>query len=253
MNPMKLFKRGLKPHSIWHRRLFMSRYMDVRTALNTLPVAPPSLDLGKGVEYDMQDNDVVGDCGPAAYVHASQTWKARNGNMTLPELDEALHLYMLSTGYDPTQIDAHGNNPTDQGVDPFTFCDWLKTHGYIAAWAEVDHSQLVPQCINTFGGLLTAVHLPDNADQQFTEIHAWQYVGMHPDPNDGHFIYEAGYDANGDGHVVTWGAEIPADAAWLKHCVILRIAVFSDDQLNEEGLNVLGLNGAQLLADNAAL
>lgn len=116
---------------------------DDRDHVAELPtVIPSSIDNGAGLTFGMLLNDRIGDCYPAALLHALQVL---SGGKYTPTDADALNVYKLVTGYDPTRTDANGYNPTDRGTVGRQLLAWAKAHGLIGDYAAVP--ALDPQSI----------------------------------------------------------------------------------------------------------
>ena len=90
------------------------------TYLAAKPALPPppkevinSLALSQDI--GMQGNDEIGLCTFADIAHGIVITTAMNKGIFVPQTADTIKLYE-HTGYDPSQTDAQGNNPTDQGA-----------------------------------------------------------------------------------------------------------------------------------------
>src|SRR5271154_6064970 len=87
--------------------------------------------------------------------------------------EQALNLYSRITGYDPSQTQPDGSNPTDQGTswtDALTY--WLKNGIYgfnILGWAKFDWTDQIRmnQAIDIFGSSLTGLAVTKSMRNQF--------------------------------------------------------------------------------------
>jgi hypothetical protein len=190
-----------------------------------------------------------GDCFWAAYVHAIDGARADLG--LPPSGLSATSLYSQGTGYDPTQIDANGNNPTDQGTDPVQGLNWLRENGYIDAWAEMDHPALLLSSFLLGKGLIAGVGCPDNIEDQFEAGGPFAFDSKFPSPREAdHAVYLPGYNPR---ELVTWGGMRQCTPAWNAACIKQYFCIIAKGQLDARGLDEFGLNGAQLIADNEFL
>lgn len=250
-----------KPHL---RTLKLSKY------LNKLPLSPASIDWGSKVaDWLMLGNGPdptvtypnfqgAGDCTCAAAGHAIIEWLTQNDLPITITATDVLAAYSAITGYDPTQTDAQGNNPTDNGAamtDVLAYWQKVGIGGHkIAAWLQVDHNNLAEVChaIYSFGGAYTGVNLPDDAMDEFNQpLPAWADVSEPADPDEGHAIWTPGYDPM-DQDEVTWGQEIPASLPWAAKYVDEQYVVLGLDWLAPNGMSPSNLNMGQLQADIAA-
>ena len=178
---------------------------------------PPSVDWHSNVpasSWGMGGNDEIGDCTCAEVDHTIKALQVAAGN---PEVHsatgEVVSAYSAITGYDPSQTDAHGNNPTDQGAVMQDVRDYWRRTGFtlggkvdkILLFAQVDHIdlQLVRWCVAQFGAIGLGINFPDTAMEQFNSGQPWDVV-KGASIEGGHAISLVGYDA-AYAYVVTWG------------------------------------------------
>src|ERR1017187_3098404 len=199
-------KRGLRESH--EPRLLRSRFMD------PFPSAPASWDGTHGfTQWGMDGNDQWGCCGAAGTDHGNM---AKAGNLALLNtLGRPKYAGTLPT-YWAYGIAMGEPGPTpDQGVDNATWLGWLWKQGIIDGYVEIPLSEL-RQAAPGAGGLLVGCLLGDDAEADFEKSIPWDDGPSDPpDPNDGHDICLAGFDANGRGRFVTWGALQWATAAWM--------------------------------------
>src|SRR5580700_2315061 len=108
-------KLGKLPPKFNRRTLLLQNYLPT----GVLPSAPAKLWREYKVPpagWGMLGNDKVGDCTCAAIAHMVMLMTAHTGTMVSPSLDETLAVYTAVTGYDPSQTQPDGSNPTDQGA-----------------------------------------------------------------------------------------------------------------------------------------
>lgn len=164
---------------------------------------PPSCDYGAGLTFGMLLNDRIGDCYPAALLHALQV--LTNGAYTPTDAD-ALHVYEQVTGYDPTRTDANGDNPTDQGTYGRQLFDWARKRGLIESYAAVVPTRSsVKAAIAAHKAVLCEWALPAGAE---TEGDAWTMPRKNRVAGSwgGHATVEVGYTTRHNRNV-TWGKE----------------------------------------------
>ena len=237
-------------------------FLDKATAWPAVPA--------QGWEYsplpftlDMLGNDVVGDCVIAAAMHYAQIETANTGNPLTPTTALALQTYADITGYDPSQTDANGNNPTDNGTDfeQQLFPYWQKTgiplldkNGKtvlhtIKGFAALDLTSVAQQryALRLFGGKLTGFNCPQSIVGNTTN---WN------DPSGpiagGHGVTEPGQGAAG-WHTISWGALIPGTWAFSQALADEMYIVTTDAWINAQGKSPSGLDLNGLLAAMAAL
>jgi hypothetical protein len=134
-------------------------------------------------------------------------------------------------GYAPTangtvaQYDIYDQG-VDQGVVVADMLLWLRTHdeaGTVVTVAEGDVELFAPVHPDTLAatmvkyrrGVLLGVNLTSCDQNNFPT--GWTVTpSCQPDTNEGHVVYLAKINADGSGELVSWGALVPADAAWMK-------------------------------------
>jgi hypothetical protein len=210
--------------------------------------------------WQMFGNDTAGDCTCAAIAHMLMLVTAHVGKMVTPQLSDVIGAYSAITGYDPSQTDANGNNPTDNGAaitDVLAY--WQKTGlaGHkILAWAAIDYSNVVTrhQGVYIFGANDIGVQLPAIAQQQFSDGVPWDVVSDDGGIEGGHCIVEAGYGKKGS-DMVTWGnGQQKATNAWSAKYVDEAYVVITQDWINNaSGLAPNALNMSELTQALAAV
>lgn len=252
---MKLGKLAPKKHS---KTLLFSKYL-----LADAPPPPPEKTYW---EYKvnpstigMYGNDTIGDCTCAAVAHYIILATAHTGKVVFPEVEDVIKMYSAITGYDPSQTDANGNNPTDTGAAITDVLNYWQTTGLaghkILGWAEIEYSNLLMrhQGIHIFGANDTGVNLPNAATTQFSDNQSWEVV-----PNDtidgGHCIIEAGYGSEGS-DFQTWGkGDQKASSAWSSTYMDEAYVVITQDWVdNATGLAPNTLNMDELRKDLAEI
>ena len=215
--------------------------------------APVPITLG------MLSNDSIGDCVIAAAMHYAQVETANTGNPLTPTAELAVQTYSVITGYEPSQTDSQGNNPTDQGTDfeSQLFPHWKNTgipmldkNGKqvmhkILGFAALDLTSIAQQRYAnfTFGGLLMGINCPQSA---LDDTSNWIY-----DPNSpivgGHGINMVGQGAAG-WHIDSWGLSIPGQWTFSRKLADEMYCVVSNLWLNQQGKSPSGLDLNGLLA-----
>lgn len=215
-----------------------------------------------GADWKMLGNDSVGDCVCADAGHALMLRSANVGQWRMPSTDEVLALYSAITGYDPTQTDAAGNNPTDQGTDESVACAYMISTGFLGhksvgtapvAAGIVDDAALnrMKWTVQLFGTARLGVNLPDNAEAQFDANVPWAVSGT-PSIVGGHDVCVVKYDPQ-FAYVITWGKMQPVTYDWLKkYCEEIHCEVYPDF-LMSSGLTPAGFDQTALITDLAAL
>lgn len=184
---------------------------------------PATCDYHSGLTFPMFANDYAGDCTEADSGHAIGvfTGEGQGQEVVLTDQD-VLTAYSRVTGYDPSQTQPDGSNPTDTGaVIQDVLDDWLRNGiaGHkILAFYQVDHTNLdeIKACVWLLGGVRLGVNLPQSAEDQFNAGRPWDY-----DPNadnsilGGHDVRIVGYDP-AYLYVVTWGQVQPVSWEWVQ-------------------------------------
>lgn len=186
------------PHRESHINLPAHEYLTVKPVTGNL-----SWSRSWGIKnWGMDYNDVLGDCGFAAWDHynISKTGKTSLLNKTwLPKYQttrDAYFAYGIAQG-EP------GPNP-DQGVDNATMLAWGYKNGFIDGYAEVPLEYL-DWFGKHFDGILLGCALDGNqAISDFNHGVAWPPMAQ----IDGHDILCIGGTVSGSKVAVTWGGTI---------------------------------------------
>ena len=207
--------------------------LQLKNFRGSLPSPPPaSLDNTKGFKnWLMLGNDQYGDCGPAATEHirmvkallsvANETATFAS-SFVLPNDTNTETLYF---DYGVSQGEP-GPNP-DQGVDNKSWLTYLFNLTEAAkvikgddvvewAFAELDASNPteIRAAVMNYSCVLIGCALSDTAETEFENGQLWTISASEPaDPQNGHDVVMAGWDANGE-ILLTWGAPQRATVAW---------------------------------------
>lgn len=198
-----------------------------------LPPAPPKVLVPSGVQWNMDGNNLWGDCtiGAAGNLIALcdvviagvlKDTTAIPGLDIIPTSDQAVSQYQILSGA-KTPGDANDTGLVIASVlqnwtNPGLFGD-----NKIGGAAKVSSSNLVgiKQVIAAYGCAYVGVALPQSAENQVDsapagQIPVWSYVG--DDPIGGHAILFVGYDEQYI-YAYTWGQVVAVEPAWLIHYV----------------------------------
>ncbi len=153
-------------------------------------------------------------------------------------------------GYDPTQTDAQGNNPTDQGGNMDQIAEFLINGGlamldgtrdrFAAAFEvdprnEADLSFCARECLGIgFGIVVTDTVMPQDGSSPpavWSSRPGERQLG-------GHFVYGHARLADGNWRFISWGLEYAFDPSFHRN-VVQAIAYVSADAL-KDGRTVLG-------------
>lgn len=205
------------------------------------------------ITLDMLGNDTAGDCVVAMAMHYAQNSTANTGEPLTPTKALALATYSAITGYDPSQTDASGNNPTDQGTDiegqlmPY----WTKTGipmldksgkevmHKIVGFAALDISSVAQQRYSNFifGGLCMGINCPQNT---MKTPYNWTYDPSSPIEG-GHGINMVGQGSAG-WHINSWGSLIPGTWEFSQKLADEMYCVVTPEWLNAQGKSPSGLD-----------
>jgi hypothetical protein len=214
--------------------------------------------------YGMLGNDEAGDCVIADLAHATMV-RCQASRRPVPPFTAAstLAVYSQITGYDPRRIDAHGNNPTDNGTDMVTAAGFMREHGLpdatgalhkTTAYAELrarDWDELL-KAIYLFGTVSLGVMLPKSADDQFDRMVPWTVSGDGTIVG-GHAITACGKNSAGYLVALTWGRTTAISRQFIERYLDQAIVSFSPEYLRDTGQSPELFDEAQLQADLAAL
>jgi hypothetical protein len=202
---MAQYKLGKLPKKVDSRSLSLAQFMTA-----AMPVPPPAIDYGSAVQdWGMLGNDTAGDSPWAAQAHAHMLWAANYYAQVAITTNEVIQAYKIVTGYDPSDVQPDGTNPTDKGTALLDALKYWRTTGIdqhtITAFLEVDPQKTdqVKQALNLFGTLYVGVQLPNSVlPKPSGPIPAWTVTpdgtpDNEPNPNNGHCVIYVAYDANG--------------------------------------------------------
>jgi hypothetical protein len=187
--------------------------------------------------WGMDGNDEVGDCTCAAIAHMLMNWTAHTGQIVVPTTPQVLQVYSDITGYDPSQTDANGVNPTDSGAAITDVLDYWKTKGIaghkIDGWVSIDPTNIehIKLAIYLFGGIDGGLNLPQSAMDQFNADENWDLVTDDGGIIGGHSVPGFGYGSQGKTGL-TWAKRQPMSWAFVQKYYDEFYSVLSLDWLN---------------------
>jgi hypothetical protein len=247
-----------------HASLKLSKYMGP-----ALPPPPVAIDNSLAISEDlgMMGNDSVGDCTCADVGHAVLLLTAMNAGIFVPTTADVLALYSGATGYDPSQTDAQGNNPTDQGASLTDIAKYAMKVGLtgvsksgkvvhkLHSFMDIPPTNIVlqKQAIALLGSCSYGVSLPKSAMDSFGKS-TWSDT-TDTDILGGHDIIAVAYDAEGP-TFITWGGYQKATWAWVQHYADEAQARIYEDSIDKTlnfDKSANGFNMQQLEADLTAL
>jgi|SRR5581483_9932701 len=229
------------------------------------PTVPPAVHRElHGYPWGMLLNDQLGDCGEAMACHAIEAFRADAGMPHAPFTDaDAEKMYEDVGGYDPSQTQPDGSNPTDQGTDNSVLISKWSSPGFhcaangsthrIAAAVEVPvgDDALAKRAIWEFVVLFEALGLPMNAQG----APDWTVRGdPNGDPDAGvgswgyHDVPNISYDPT---HLLTvsWGSELTQTWPFKRTYGVQTFFVVTYDQLGRKGVSPSGVNLSKLMTD----
>ena len=158
-------------------------------------------------------NDQLGDCVIAGGMHIRGVTSANStGKPVLFSDQQVVGQYSVIGGYDPSQTDGQGNNPTDQGCDEQTAINSWEQNGWPdgvvlenAVSVDVSNPIELREALYWFENVMYGVELPDAYVNPFPAGNGfvWDVAGQ-PDPANGHCFISCGYNAQGT-IIDTWG------------------------------------------------
>lgn len=208
--------------------------------------------------WTMLKNDVIGCCTVAAIAHMVQLWTAYHGTMVKPTADQVIEVYSAITGYDPSQTDASGFNPTDNGAAISDVLEYWRKVGIaghkIDGWAQIDHTNIqeTKTAIYLFGGINPGLQVPQSAMDQALSGREWKVVKHDGGILGGHSVPVFDYSPT-DGVCATWGMkQMFTWDFWLRY-VDESYAIISLDWLDKQGVAPNHINLEALRADLKSL
>lgn len=252
----KLMKLGKRAARLDSRTLKLGRYLTTQ-----LPAPPQSVTYSKGVkEWGMFLNDQWGDCTIAGIAHAVQVWKLNvTGKMPVITDQNVIDYYSHWDGFDSSQTDLSGNNPTDQGgVELDVLNQWRKSDflGWrLSAFADPSAKNLdhVRSAVYLFGGVYIGLALPLSAqDQKIWDTPVFKQAREAlPGSWGGHCVFVCDYDSNERTFTcITWGGLQKMTYSFFRHYCDEVHALLSPEWL-QEGKSLLGVDFSTLFGDLA--
>jgi len=255
---MKKLRLGKKTARKGAVRFQLDTYVD----LTKLPAPPEEFGHGDALQdYGMLKNDWCGDCVIAGAAHETIVWR-KEAHLYYAFDDKcAVGDYSALTGFDPSQTDANGNNPTDQGTDMQQAAEYRRTVGIVDSlgWRHriVAYMALQPGNVAQlvaatylFDAVGVGIRFPASAQAQFEQGIPWSVVPGDPIEG-GHYVPCVGR-RNGLLDVITWGALHQMSPEFYQANCDEVVAYLTIENLIS-GRTPEGFDLAQLQADLAAL
>jgi hypothetical protein len=194
----KTYKMGCRRSAAPGLRLRFKNYR-----LPDMPTPPPTLDYSAAAMASLSDiygNDDLGDCVIAGILHDVGIVTGNScGAPLIATMSQAIAFYSAVGGYDPSQVQPDGSNPSDNGCNPEVAMNyWAQTGAPIgskpSAWMSVaaEHAR---EALWLFGNLSVAMEMPDEwvSPMPSSSGFVWDVAGD-PDQENGHFVVATGYD-----------------------------------------------------------
>lgn len=214
-------------------------------------------------------NTKIGDCGEAMAIHGIEAFHldalpdpAAPAPVTPPFRDiDAQYLYEKVGGYDPTQTQPDGSNPTDNGTDNDRLVSYWQNTGVMCSKDEsvdkiygtlevANDPRLNRLAISEFVVLFRAVGLPLTAQGQ----HIWRIIGDGKTGNSAlaswgyHDIPYLSYDSKRYRNV-SWGQELLVDDDFDISYSVQGFVVVRKAQRALTGISPAGVNWTRINAD----
>lgn len=215
-------------------------------------------------------NDTEGDCVIACMGHVSGVMTGNSGApIFIPTDDQINTLYSAIGGYDPSQTQPDGTNPTDNGCDIQTALNYWGTKGLlpnqgahkIQSYLAIDPNNVIEimTALFLFENLIFGLDLPDAWISPFPSASGftWSPSGE-PDSSNGHCIAGFGYNSKGV-LISTWAMEgLITYAAIAQYCSSsnqgeLYTVISEDTLIKATSRAPNGFDWTQLLADFQAI
>jgi hypothetical protein len=253
---LKFGKLQARPDAVTFK---FSDYVD----LSALAAPPTNFGREKLVkQWGMCGNDVAGDCVFAGAQHETKLWCAESGKAVNLSDATAIRNYAAFTGYDPSQTDAQGNNPTDQGTDVASWLVHRRTTGFIddagvahkvGAYVklELGNVEQLHYASYYFDGIGIGLNFPEQWMESFVNGgRTWGLV-RRPNYQGGHYVSGVAW-RGGMPIICTWGALVHLTLAAYEQVADEVYAYLSPDKLRN-GVDANGIAYSQLNADLKAL
>lgn len=243
------------------------------TFADTVKLADPPQTFGHEKlipQWGMFLNDRIGDCAIAGAIHETMLWNAEASapvqwNQTLTAHNSAAVNYAAVTGYEPGPEIENPNapaNPTDQGTDVASLCEYRKKTGLIdgggkrhkiGAFVALDPGDFNQLWYATyyFDGVGIGVKFPEQWETAFANGEPWDALKS-PNYVGGHYITAVCWDQVPQ--PVTWGTLMTAgitQAGYEQNCDE-AVAYLTEEKLLN-GKDLEGLDLAGLRSDLRAL
>jgi hypothetical protein len=226
------------------RTKLLKNYLDE----SALPAIPRTFALPRRPHnWEMYENDKIGDCTCAAAGHMVTGWSYSSGKKLVPKVEDVIALYETQ-GYRP-------NDPsTDNGAYCLDVLNELRHNGLggdkIDSYVKIDPRNIsqVKAAIYLFGGVYLGMALPESAQYQDGHWTVTSGRGSEPGSWGGHCINAVGFGETAV-RIVTWGQLWLVDWDFWSKYTDEAYAVISEDWLNARGTNFKGFDLNALRSD----
>ena len=207
-------------------------------------------------DWGMMLNADEGCCVCSDTGHTDEQRTANTGKIIIPTDGEIQNLYEIVGGYDPSQTQPDGSNPTDQGCDETTMEEDLTSTGFcgrkLDATGMVDFTSIdsLIWCIELFGSVRLGINFPAWAMDAFSAGRPW---GAPPPGAD--TTIEGGHDVplvdyrGGVFTCITWAGEQPVDKNFINLYCEEAHAEIAADWIQAQGVAPSGFDLNQLVND----
>ncbi len=214
--------------------------------------------------WGMLGNDEYGDCVIAGSMHEHMLW-TREGVGTAANFTtaNALSTYTAVTGFDPSQTDAQGNNPTDRGTDMEAMAKYRRKTGItdasgtvhkIGAYLALDHQDptTLAAAAYIFDAVGVGIEFPSSAMDQFNAGRSWSVVKGSTNEG-GHYVPLFFKKSAATFQVVTWGQVQNVTKGFITTYADEAIVYLSEEFLDGTGKTPDGFDLTALQNDLKAL
>jgi hypothetical protein len=208
--------------------------------------------------WGMLGNDTVGCCVIADDGHYEMLRTANSGTIAQPTTAEILAQYSAETGYDPSQTQPDGTNPTDNGTDETGDCQYMISTGLLGhksqATAMVNPSNLdhVKWTMQIFGRCRMGISVTQKMMDQFNAGEPWSDTDTTAaaEDHDVPLVLYTGQTL----YVVTWGRlQLVTEACFRALCCFEAHAEAFPDWITSQGTAPSGLDMEHLISDLQAV
>lgn len=231
------------PHSDWTAWLVRTSLTGAPGLLSvTAPAGLPPVPSEFGLthlpaNWQMLENDQVGDCVEAGTIHCIMRWTLWAQGVQAQFLDsDALNLYEAWTGYTPANPNSDGGTDMVDAAKRWVVSgvkDQSGTVHKILCYLSLDptNEDELAESVYVLGAIGVGVQFPSQWMDDFNAGRPWDAIPNLTDADlaGGHFIPVIGRKANGNFVCVTWGRTQEITPAGLKQNSDEALAYLTDD------------------------